>query len=155
VTTPTTLCRTWSSAPSRTSLLARRSGDADDAKGGRALAQFAGKRRGYHCLVHPTDVQREAGEGNRERNAGSVLHGGQDPAMVLLHADGENRLDWRWVLNGLASQYEVFAPDLPGFDGTGYSRDCSPGFLPHSCATFMDALRLDRAILVPAIHWAV
>jgi 2-hydroxy-6-oxonona-2,4-dienedioate hydrolase len=68
--------------------------------------------------------------------------------MVLLHADGENRLDWRWVLNGLASQYEVFAPDLPGFDGTGCPRDCSPGFFAAFVRDFMDALHLDRAILV-------
>jgi pimeloyl-ACP methyl ester carboxylesterase len=68
--------------------------------------------------------------------------------MVLLHADGENRLDWRWVLNGLASQYEVFAPDLPGFDGTECPRDCSPGFFAAFVRDFMDALHLDRAILV-------
>ncbi len=76
------------------------------------------------------------------------LHAGQGPPMVLLHADGENRLDWRWVLDGLASRYEVFAPDLPGFDGTGRPADCSPGFFEGFVQDFIDALHLGPAIVV-------
>jgi hypothetical protein len=64
--------------------------------------------------------------------------------VVLMHADGENRLDWQWVLDGLASRCEVFAPDLPGFDGTGLPADCSPGFYATFVRDFLDALRLDQ-----------
>jgi pimeloyl-ACP methyl ester carboxylesterase len=68
--------------------------------------------------------------------------------MVLLHADGENRQDWRWVLAGLASRYEVFAPDLPGFDGTGCPEDSSPGFYEDFLRDFVDALDLGPAVVV-------
>jgi pimeloyl-ACP methyl ester carboxylesterase len=76
------------------------------------------------------------------------LHAGQGPPLVLLHADGENRLDWRWVVDGLASRYEVFAPDLPGFDGAGRPPDCSPGYFEGFVHGFLDALDLDRVSLV-------
>lgn len=48
--------------------------------------------------------------------------------MVLLHADGDHRLDWRWVLARLATHHRVYAPDLPGFGGTTVPPDCSPEF---------------------------
>ncbi len=76
------------------------------------------------------------------------LHAGQGPPMVLLHADGENRLDWRWVVDGLATRYEVFAPDLPGFDGAGRPPDCSPAYFEGFVRGFLDALDLDRVTLV-------
>jgi pimeloyl-ACP methyl ester carboxylesterase len=55
------------------------------------------------------------------------VRAGRGRPVVLLHAVGENRRSWNRVLGRLASRYEVFAPDLPGFDGTGCPQDCSPG----------------------------
>jgi pimeloyl-ACP methyl ester carboxylesterase len=76
------------------------------------------------------------------------LRAGRGRPMVLLHADGENRRDWEWVLEGLASRCEVFAPDLPGFDGTGCPADCSPGFFEGFVRDFVDALDLGPVVVV-------
>ena len=39
---------------------------------------------------------------------------GHGAPIVFLHGDGENRMDWQWVLSPRSSQHRVFAPDLPG-----------------------------------------
>ncbi len=92
-----------------------------------------------------TDEEIRVGKAGRPAR---FLRVGRGRPMVLLHADGENRQDWRWVLAGLASRYEVFAPDLPGFDGTGCPADCSPGFFEEFLRDFVDALDLDPAVVV-------
>jgi len=76
------------------------------------------------------------------------LSAGDGPAMVLLHADGENRRDWRWVLPDLATRHRVVAPDLPGFGGTGRPSDCSPEFYERFVHEFIDVLGMDSAVLV-------
>ncbi|MDQ4105187.1 MAG: alpha/beta fold hydrolase [Actinomycetota bacterium] len=76
------------------------------------------------------------------------LLAGEGRPMVLLHADGDNRLDWRWVLERLATHHRVYAPDLPGFGGTGTPPDCSPEFFEGFVRDFLDALGLDSSILV-------
>jgi pimeloyl-ACP methyl ester carboxylesterase len=68
--------------------------------------------------------------------------------MVLLHADGDNRLDWWWVLEGLATHHRVYAPDLPGFGGTAVLQNCSPEFFEGFVHQFLDTLRLEAPILV-------
>ena len=76
------------------------------------------------------------------------LVAGKGRPMVLLHADGDNRLDWRWVLARLATHHRVYAPDLPGFGGTTVPPDCSPEFFEGFVYEFLDALNLDASILV-------
>lgn len=77
-----------------------------------------------------------------------VLVAGHGDPVVLLHADGENRTDWQWVLPGLSAQHRVYAPDLPGFGGTGTPADCSPAFFERFVRHFLDVMRIDRAVLV-------
>lgn len=76
------------------------------------------------------------------------LLAGKGRPMVLLHADGDNRLDWQWVLESLAMHYCVYAPDFPGFGGTATPPDCSPEFFEGFVREFLDALRLGACILV-------
>src|SRR5918998_1866632 len=77
------------------------------------------------------------------------LAAGEGPPLVLLHALGESALDWRWVLPALARIHCVYAPDLPGF---GYSAkpyaDYSPAFFARFVSAYLDALGLDRTVLV-------
>ena len=88
----------------------------------------------------------------REREVGGVatrfLVAGEGPPVVLLHALGENRLDWRWTLGRLAASHRIYAPDLPGFGGTGTPPDCSPESFERFVHAFLDVLRLDSAVVV-------
>ena len=74
------------------------------------------------------------------------------PPLVLLHGVGDNAFDWHWVMPALASTHRVYAPDLPGSGGsakpldTGY--DYSPAFFTRFVAAFLDALEIDRAVVV-------
>jgi len=77
---------------------------------------------------------------------GSVTWPGH--GVVFLHGDGENRMDWQWVLSPLSAQHRVFAPDLPGSGGSATPRDCSPEFFERFVCDLLDVLRLDRAVLV-------
>ena len=71
---------------------------------------------------------------------------GKGPPLVLLHALGENALDWRWVLPDLASTHRVYAPDLPGFGGSGKPvADYSPEFFERFILDFLDVLEVERA----------
>jgi pimeloyl-ACP methyl ester carboxylesterase len=76
------------------------------------------------------------------------LVAGEGRPMVLVHADGDNRLDWRWVLPNLATHHRVYAPDLPGFGGTATPPDCSPEFFQGFVCEFLDAVQLDACVLV-------
>jgi pimeloyl-ACP methyl ester carboxylesterase len=63
------------------------------------------------------DEEIRVGEAGRPAR---FLHAGRGRPMVVLHADGENRRDWGWVLAGLASRYEADLAILP-----------AAGHLPH------------------------
>ncbi len=69
--------------------------------------------------------------------------------VVLLHGNEESRLDWSWVIPRLAANYSVYAPDLPGCgDSDKPIADYSGKFLAGFLADFLDALGLERAVLV-------
>jgi pimeloyl-ACP methyl ester carboxylesterase len=76
------------------------------------------------------------------------LVAGDGPPMLLLHGDGDNRLDWRWTVPHLAGRYRVYAPDLPGFGGGGMPPDCSPEFFGRFTREFLDAVCLEPAVVV-------
>jgi pimeloyl-ACP methyl ester carboxylesterase len=76
------------------------------------------------------------------------LIAGEGHPMVLLHADGDNRMDWRWVVPSLATHHRVYAPDLPGFGGTATPPDCSPEFFAGFVCEFLDTLQLGACVLV-------
>jgi len=75
------------------------------------------------------------------------------PPLVLLHGVGDNAFDWQWVMPALASTHRVYAPDLPGSGGSAKSLDTdydhySPAFFTRFVAAFLDALEIDRAVVV-------
>src|SRR5918998_2007669 len=78
--------------------------------------------------------------------AARYLTAGEGPPLVLLHALGENALDWSWVLPALARGRRVYAPDLPGISGDGGSAgDYSSASFTDFLAGFLDALGIERA----------
>src|ERR687889_2003049 len=80
--------------------------------------------------------------------AARYLTAGEGPPLVLLHALGENALDWSWVLPALARGRRVYAPDLPGITGDGGGvADFSPGSFALFLAGFLDALGIERAAI--------
>lgn len=77
------------------------------------------------------------------------LTAGTGPPLVLLHALGESALDWRWVLPVLARTHRVYAPDLPGFGGSGKPvADYSPAFFARFIAGYLEALEVERTAMV-------
>ncbi|HEY9892626.1 MAG TPA: alpha/beta fold hydrolase [Candidatus Sericytochromatia bacterium] len=69
--------------------------------------------------------------------------------LVLLHGDSASALDWSWVLPNLAATHCVYAPDFPGFgDSAKPSLDYTPEFLKQFLVDFLDALGIERAVLV-------
>ncbi len=82
------------------------------------------------------------------------LTGGEGPPLVLLHGHGESSASWRWVLPALARSHRVYAPDFPGSGESAkfsvYSQP--PAFYSDFVADFLDALELERAVLVGHSH---
>ena len=77
------------------------------------------------------------------------LTAGTGPPLVLLHGAGDNALDWRWVLPALARTHHVYAPDLPGSpESARPAADYSPAFFERFVAGFLDALGIERAVMV-------
>ncbi len=66
---------------------------------------------------------------------------------MLVHALGENALDWSWVQPALSRSYRVYAPDLPGITD-GIAAGCSSTFFATFLAAFLDALGIERAAIV-------
>jgi len=77
------------------------------------------------------------------------LIAGTGPPLLLLHGAGDNALDWKWVMPGLAATNRVYAPDLPGSPGSVRpAADYSPAFFERFVAAFLDALSIERAAMV-------
>jgi pimeloyl-ACP methyl ester carboxylesterase len=71
------------------------------------------------------------------------------PPLCLLHGVGDNALDWQWVMPTLARTHRVYAPDLPGSNGSiKPDVDYSPAFFTQFLSVFLDALEIDRAAVV-------
>lgn len=68
-----------------------------------------------HALLGSTDarVTRHYGERNGVRL--HALRAGAGESIVLLHGAGGGGANWFGVFNALSRDYEVLAPDLPGF----------------------------------------
>lgn len=70
------------------------------------------------------------------------------PTMVLLHGMSASADSYREIMEILASEYYLLAPDIPGF---GYSGDIEPYTVPNLVewlGAFFDAVSLEEAILV-------
>ncbi len=75
--------------------------------------------------------------------------GDYDPPLVLLHGDADSAVDWSWVIPTLANRHRVYALDFPGFgDAAKPNREYSVEFLRQFVGDFLDALGIERAILV-------
>ena len=75
------------------------------------------------------------------------LTSGEGPPLVLVHALGENALDWSWVQPALSRGHRVYAPDLPGITD-GVAAGHSSTFFASFLAAFLDALGIERAAIV-------
>lgn len=69
--------------------------------------------------------------------------------LVLFHGTGESALDWSWVLPKLGEKYRVYAPDFPGAGESAKPiREYSIEFFTQFATNFIDAIALDRAVVV-------
>ena len=69
--------------------------------------------------------------------------------MLLLHGDSASALDWDWVLPALAQDARVLALDLPGHgDSAKPTAPYSPALFADTVIAFLDALGIDRTVLV-------
>jgi pimeloyl-ACP methyl ester carboxylesterase len=74
------------------------------------------------------------------------LHAGSGPALLVVHGFMGYSFSWRFVINGLAQHYSVYAVDLPG---TGFSQRSAslPGTLAsdaENLLAFADHLGIER-----------
>ena len=77
------------------------------------------------------------------------LDAGRGPAVVLLHGLGATNASMLPTLVELARDHRVLAPDLPGFGDSGKPTvEYDPTFFAGWLGAFLDALGLERAILV-------
>jgi pimeloyl-ACP methyl ester carboxylesterase len=86
-------------------------------------------------------------------NAGGIetffLEAGSGPPVVLLHGLGATNASMLPTLWDLSRDHHVYAPDLPGFGGSGKPiRTYDFAFFARWLEDFLDALGLDQAHLV-------
>jgi pimeloyl-ACP methyl ester carboxylesterase len=76
-----------------------------------------------------------------------LVRAGKGRPVVLLHGLGASSYSWRFALPELARDYEVFAPDLPGFGRSDkpWDFDYSVKGLQSWVAAFMDRLGVGPA----------
>ena len=77
------------------------------------------------------------------------LEAGAGPPVVLLHGLGATNASMLPTLVALARDHRVLAPDLPGFgDSAKPVRAYDPAFYARWLVAFLDAVGLERAVLV-------
>ena len=75
--------------------------------------------------------------------------GNEGLPLVLLHGNSASALDWSWVLPKLGATHQLYAPDFPGFgESAKPNREYSPEFFKQFLVDFLDALGIERAVLV-------
>src|SRR5258708_489187 len=85
---------------------------------------------------------------------GSPVHyfesgAGNGRTLILLSGGiGDARTDWSSVIEPLAEEYHVFAPDLPGFSGSAALPEMSFDGLLHWLKALLDAFQQSEAVLV-------
>ena len=78
-----------------------------------------------------------------------LFAGDSGPTVVMVHGASSSRLDWLDSLSGLAKDFRVYAPDLPGF-GDATRRDVPHAVrcLAESIAEFLSAVGVRNAAFV-------
>jgi pimeloyl-ACP methyl ester carboxylesterase len=77
------------------------------------------------------------------------LEAGEGPPVVLLHGLGATNASMLPTLVELARDHRVVAPDLPGFgESEKPIRAYDPAFFAHWLASFLDALGVERAVVI-------
>ncbi len=88
----------------------------------------------------------------RQVQAGALtakyLTAGRGEPLVLLHGDGHSARSWLSVMPALARTHEIYAPFLPGFGSPAKLGDYSPTFFAGFVREFLDAVGVERAVLV-------
>ena len=77
----------------------------------------------------------------------SYLAAGEGPALLLLHAAGNNATDWRWVMPALARAHRVYAPDTPSCRDVSID-DHAPSSTVRFITALLEALGVERAAVV-------
>jgi 4,5:9,10-diseco-3-hydroxy-5,9,17-trioxoandrosta-1(10),2-diene-4-oate hydrolase len=75
------------------------------------------------------------------------LAAGAGPALLLLHAAGDNATDWRWVMPALARAHRVYAPDMPSCRNVSID-DHAPSSTVRFITALLEALGVERASVV-------
>jgi pimeloyl-ACP methyl ester carboxylesterase len=70
------------------------------------------------------------------------------PALLLLHALGEDGRDWHGVLPELARTHRVYVPDLRGHGASGFPGRYSFELMRDDVLGFLDALGIPDAVLI-------
>lgn len=76
------------------------------------------------------------------------LEGGEGLPIVFLHGDGDSADDCQFVMPKLAEGNRVIAPSFPGHGGTAPMPDYSPSSLVGFVFDFLEALQIQRAVVV-------
>jgi len=72
-----------------------------------------------------------------------------DPPFVLIHGMGWSSGQWYEAMTHLGAERRAIAVDLPGFGRCDpVQRACTPGWLAGGVRAFLDAIGVERAILV-------
>ncbi len=76
--------------------------------------------------------------------------GTDGPAVVLLHGGGidDSALSWRHTIDRLGDEYQVYAPDWPGYGNSEPDGEHTIERYAELLAGFLDAVGLDSATLV-------
>lgn len=80
----------------------------------------------------------------------------EKPILVMLHGFPENSWTWQRYLEGLAEQFTVFAPDLPGYNGSkGFAsvEQYNIANLVETMAEFIQIISEGRAVHLLAHDW--
>lgn len=100
-------------------------------------------RKGEHMTELPSKTMTVHGRAVTYAEAGS------GPVLLLVHGMAGNFENWREVVEPLASQHTVIAPDLPGHGGSdSWGGDYSLGALAAGLRDLLAALGHERATLV-------
>jgi 4,5:9,10-diseco-3-hydroxy-5,9,17-trioxoandrosta-1(10),2-diene-4-oate hydrolase len=75
---------------------------------------------------------------------------GSGPALLLLHAAGENATDWRWTIPLLARTHRVIAPDLLVYNvnTNNHEETCTPRFSAEFIGKILLSLGIDHPVIV-------